>query len=116
AMNSTGRVVTGIVVEGGHLVYLERIDDTQTGSIDVAIAKARGAVADKRLTKVFEDAVTGGRNVIMALPHAMPVECGLPLVVDGKLVGGIGVSGVTSQQDGQIAKAGADALPKLLGR
>src|SRR5881296_2455678 len=98
----------------GHLVYLERIDDTQTGSIDVAIAKARGAVAYKRPTKVFEDAVTGGRNVIMALPHAMPVEGGLPLVVDGKLVGGIGVSGVTSQQDGQIAKAGADALPKLL--
>ena len=73
-------------------------------------------MAYKRPTKVFEDAVTGGRNVIMALPHAMPVEGGLPLVVDGKLVGGIGVSGVTSQQDGQIAKAGADALPKLLGR
>src|SRR2546427_10299482 len=116
ARKNNGRVVLVIVDDGGHLVYLERIDDTQTGSIDVAIAKARGAVAYKRPTKVFEDAVTGGRNVIMALPHAMPVEGGLPLVVDGKLVGGIGVSGVTSQQDGQIAKAGADALPKLLGR
>jgi len=52
----------------------------------------------------------------MALPHSMPLEGGLPLVVDGKLVGAIGVSGVTAQQDGQIAKAGADALPKLLGR
>src|SRR2546425_164900 len=117
ATKNNWRVVIVIVDDGGHLVYLERIDDTQTGSIDVvAIAKARGAVAYKRPTKVFEDAVTGGRNVIMALPHAMPVEGGLPLVVDGKLVGGIGVSGVTSQQDGQIAKAGADALPKLLGR
>src|SRR2546427_691694 len=113
ATKNNWRVVIVIVDDGGHLVYLERIDDTQTGSIDVAIAKARGAVAYKRPTKVFEDAVTGGRNVIMALPHAMPVEGGLPLVVDGKLVGG---SGVTSQQDGQIAKAGADALPKLLGR
>src|SRR2546428_11744816 len=113
ATKNNWRVVIVIVDDGGHLVYLERSDDTQTGSIDVAIAKARGAVAYKRPTKVFEDAVTGGRNVIMALPHAMPVEGGLPLVVDGKLVGGIGV---TSQQDGQIAKAGADALPKLLGR
>ena len=116
AAKNNWRVVIAIVDDGGHLVYLERIDETQTGSIDVAIAKARGAVAYKRPTKVFEDLVAGGRNVIMTLPHAMPIEGGLPLVVDGKLVGGIGVSGVTSQQDGQIAKAGADALPKLLGR
>ena len=116
AAKNNWRVVIAIVDDGGHLVYLERIDETQTGSIDVAIAKARGAVAYKRPTKVFEDLVAGGRNVIMSLPHAMPIEGGLPLVVEGKLVGGIGVSGVTSQQDGQVAKAGADALPTLLGR
>ena len=116
ATKNNWRVVIAIVDDGGHLVYLERIDDTQTGSIDVAIAKARGAVAYKRPTKVLEDAIAGGRNAVMMLPHSMPLEGGLPLVVDGKLVGGIGVSGVTSQQDGQIAKAGADALPKLLGR
>jgi uncharacterized protein GlcG (DUF336 family) len=116
AAKNNWRVVIAIVDDGGHLVYLERIDETQTGSIDVAIAKARGAVAYKRPTKVFEDLVAGGRNVIMTLPHAMPIEGGLPLVVEGKLVGGIGVSGVTSQQDGQVAKAGADALPTLLGR
>src|SRR5438034_6700454 len=74
ATKNNWRVVIVIVDDGGHLVYLERIDDTQTGSIDVAIAKARGAVAYKRPTKVFEDAVTGGRNVIMALPHAMRSE------------------------------------------
>jgi uncharacterized protein GlcG (DUF336 family) len=116
AMKNNWRVVIAIVDDGGHLIYLARIDETQTGSIDVAMQKARGAVAYKRPTKVFEDAVAGGRNVILSLPHSMPIEGGLPLVVDGKIVGGIGVSGVTAPQDGIIAKAGADALPKLLGR
>ena len=112
AMKNNWRVVIAIVDDGGHLVYLQRIDETQTGSIDVAIQKARGAVAYKRPTKVFEDAVAGGRNVVMTLPHSMPIEGGLPLVVDGKVIGGIGVSGVTAQQDGIVAKAGADALQK----
>jgi len=116
ATKNNWRVVIAIVDDGGHLIYLQRIDETQTGSIDVAIQKARGAVAYKRPTKVFEDAVAGGRNVILSLPHSMPIEGGLPLVVDGKVIGGIGVSGVTAQQDGIVAKAGADALPKLLGR
>lgn len=116
AMKNNWRVVIAIVDDGGHLVYLARIDETQTGSIDVAIQKARGAVAYKRPTKVFEDAVAGGRNVIMTLPHSMPIEGGLPFVVDGKVIGGIGVSGVTAPQDGIVAKAGVDALMKLLGR
>ena len=110
AMKNNWRVVIAIVDDGGHLIYLQRIDETQTGSIDVAIQKARGAVAYKRPTKVFEDAVAGGRNVIITLPHSMPIEGGLPLVVDGKVIGGIGVSGVTAQQDGVTAKAGVDAL------
>jgi len=112
AVKNNWRVVIAIVDDGGHLIYLQRIDETQTGSIDVAIQKARGAVAYKRPTKVFEDAVAGGRNVILSLPHAMPIEGGLPLIVDGKVIGGIGVSGVTAPQDGVIAKAGADALTK----
>jgi glc operon protein GlcG len=116
ATKNNWRVVIAIVDDGGHLVYLQRIDETQTGSIDVAIAKARGAAAYKRPTKVFEDLVAGGRNALLTLPHSMPLEGGLPLVIDGKLVGAIGVSGVTAQQDGQIAKAGADVLPKLVGR
>ena len=110
AKKNSWRVVIAVVDDGGHLIYLQRIDETQTGSIDVAIQKARGAVAYKRPTKVFEEAVAGGRTAILGLPGAMPFEGGLPLVVDGKVIGAIGVSGVTAAQDGQIAKAGADAL------
>ena len=116
AAKNNWRVVIAIVDDGGHLIYLQRIDETQTGSIDVAIQKARGAVAYKRPTKAFEEAVAGGRNVVLTLPHSMPIEGGLPLVIDGKVIGGIGVSGVTAQQDGMIAKAGVDALPQLVGR
>jgi glc operon protein GlcG len=104
-----------IVDDGGHLVYLQRIDDTQIGSIEVAIQKAKSAVNYKRPTKVFEEAVTGGRNVVLVLPGAIPIEGGLPLAVDGKVIGAIGVSGATAQQDGQVAKAGADAMSKILG-
>ena len=116
ATKNNWRVVIAILDDGGHLIYLQRTDETQTGSIDVAIQKARGAVAYKRPTKVFEEAVAGGRNVVLTLPHSMPIEGGLPLVVDGKVIGGIGVSGVTAQQDGIIAKAGVDALPQVIGR
>lgn len=116
AAKNNWRVVIAIVDDGGHLIYLQRIDETQTGSIDVAIQKARGAVAYKRPTKAFEEAVAGGRNVVLTLPHSLPIEGGLPLVIDGKVIGGIGVSGVTSQQDGMIAKAGVDALSQLVGR
>lgn len=89
------------------------MDETQVGSIDVAQEKARSAVKFKRPTKVFEDAVVGGRNAILKLPGALPVEGGLPLMLDGKIIGAIGVSGVTSQQDGQIAAAGAAEFAKL---
>jgi glc operon protein GlcG len=109
-------VVIAILDEGGNLMYLERADDTQIGSIQVAQDKARSAVAFKRPTKVFEDAVAGGRTAIIKLPGAMPVEGGLPLMLNGRVAGAIGVSGVTSQQDGQIAKAGADALAKIVAK
>ena len=99
-----------MVDDGGHLLYLQRIDGTQTGSIDVAIQKARTAQAFKRPTKVFEDAIAGGRNALIALHGALPLEGGLPIVVGGQLVGAIGVSGVKSTEDGQIAKAGAESL------
>jgi uncharacterized protein GlcG (DUF336 family) len=104
-----------IVDDGGHLVYLQRIDDTQIGSIEVAIQKAKSAVNYKRPTKVFEEAVAGGRNAVLVLPGAIPIEGGLPLAADGKVIGAIGVSGATAQQDGQVAKAGADALSKIVG-
>ena len=110
ARKNNGNVVIAVVDDGGHLVYLQRIDGTQTGSIEVAIQKARTAQAFKRPTKVFEDAIAGGRNALIALHGALPLEGGLPIMVGGQLVGAIGVSGVKSTEDGQIAKAGADSL------
>jgi glc operon protein GlcG len=110
ARKNNWNVVIAVVDDGGHLVYLQRIDGTQTGSIDVAIQKARTAQAFKRPTKVFEDAIAGGRNALIALHGALPLEGGLPIMVGGQLVGAIGVSGVKSTEDGQIAKAGADSL------
>jgi len=83
--------------------------------VEVAQQKARSAVSFKRPTKAFEDALAGGRTAILRLPGALPVEGGVPLVVDGKVIGAIGCSGGTSQQDGVAAKAGADALAKMLG-
>jgi glc operon protein GlcG len=110
ARKNNWNVVIAVVDDGGHLLYLQRIDGTQTGSIDVAIQKARTAQAFKRPTKVFEDAIAGGRNALIALHGALPLEGGLPILVGGQLVGAIGVSGVKSTEDGQIAKAGVDSL------
>jgi len=109
-------MVISILDDGGNLIYLERMDDTQIGSIEVSQAKGRSAVAFKRPTKALEDAVAGGRTAILKLPGAMPVEGGLPIIVDGKVIGAIGVSGGTSPQDGECAKAGVDALAKLLAK
>jgi glc operon protein GlcG len=103
-----------VVDDGGNLMYLERMDDSQLASLDVSIAKARCALLFKRPTKAMEDAVSGGRTVVMTLPNAVPVEGGLPLMAYGKIVGAIGISGATSAQDGIVAKAGADELEKIL--
>lgn len=103
-------VGAAVVDTGGNLVYFERIDGMQVGSSEVAVHKARTANAFKRPSKAFEDAVVGGRNVVMTLPGVLPIEGGIPLLADGKIIGAIGVSGGTSQQDGQCAKVGADAL------
>jgi glc operon protein GlcG len=106
-------MVIAIVDDGGNLVYLERADGTQIGSVDVAQEKAKSAVKFKRSTKVFEDAVAGGRNAILKLPGALPVEGGVPLMIDGVVLGAIGVSGATSAQDGQCAAAGLKVFEKL---
>lgn len=105
-------VVIAILDDGGNLMYLQKADDTQIGSIEVAQAKARSAVMFKRPTKAFEEALVGGRQALLKLPGAIPVEGGIPLMVDGKLVGAIGVSGVQSNQDGQIAQAGVNWFNK----
>lgn len=115
AQENKWNVCIAIVDDGGHLVYFQRIDGTQTGSVQVSQRKAQTAIGFKRPTKVFEEGVAGGRNALLALPGAVPLEGGVPLVVDGQMIGAIGVSGVTAQQDGMIAQAGADALAKIVG-
>ena len=105
-------MAVAIVDPAGTLVYYEKMDDTQLGSATVAIAKARSAALFKRPTKEFQDTLAkGGDGLrVLRLEGAVPVEGGLPLVVDGKIAGAIGLSGGTSAQDGQCAQAGADAL------
>ena len=97
---------------GGDLVYFEKMDGTQTGSVNVALGKARSAALYKRPTKVWQDIVAGGGAGlrILGLEGAVPIEGGVPLVMDGKIVGAIGLSGGSAQQDGQCAMAGADAV------
>ena len=105
---------TAIVIldSTGHMVMLHKLDNTQYGSIAVAEDKARSALYFRRPSKVFEELVAqGGMNMrLLALRGASPLEGGIPLMQDGKIVGAIGVSGATSVQDGQVAKAGVDAL------
>jgi uncharacterized protein GlcG (DUF336 family) len=103
-------VAAAVVDTGGVLVYFERIEGTQNGSTETAIEKARTSAAFRRPSKAFEDVVASGKVNYLKLPGTIPIEGGTPLVVDGKIVGAIGVSGATSAQDGVCAKAGADAL------
>jgi uncharacterized protein GlcG (DUF336 family) len=110
AQKNNWRMVIAIVDDGGHLIYLERMDGVQVASVVVAQEKAQCAIRFKRPTKALEDAVAGGRIVVMKLAGAIPVEGGVPIVVDGEFLGAIGVSGATSAQDGQVAAAGLAAL------
>ncbi|MBI5890379.1 MAG: heme-binding protein [Nitrosomonadales bacterium] len=110
ARTNEWKVVIAVVDDGGHLLYLQRSHDTQFGSVETAIAKAHAAVAFQRPTKASEDAVLSGRLIHLALPGVIPAEGGVPLLVEGVIVGGLGISGVRSFQDGQIAQSGTDAL------
>ena len=105
-------VVITIVDSGGNLVMLSRLDNAQWGSIEVAKDKARSAVAFRRPTKVFQDLIAqGGANLrLLNLSGASMLEGGIPIIIEGKVVGAVGVSGVTSQQDAQIGQAGIDAM------
>ena len=105
-------VVIAIVDDGAHLLHLLRLDNTQFGSIDVAIQKARAAIAFRRPTKVWEEHISDGRMRYLGLPGTLPIEGGLPITINGQFIGAIGVSGVRSNQDAQIAQAGLDALLK----
>ena len=112
ARKNTWAMAVAIVDPAGNLVYFEKMDGTQTGSVAVSIAKARSAALFKRPTKAFQDALAAGGDGLrfLKLENAVPVEGGVPLVMDGKIVGAIGLSGGASQQDGQCAQAGANAV------
>ena len=114
ALRNNWAMAVAVVDTAGDLVYFERMDATQAGSVIVAIDKARSAARFKRPTKAFQDTLAaGGEGLrVLGLNGAVPVEGGIPIAIDGKIVGAIGVSGGTSPQDGQCARAGADAVGK----
>ena len=107
-------VVIVIVDDGGHLLLLERLDDTQVASVEVGIGKARTAAIFRRPSKVFEDQVRDGRVAALALPGATPLQGGIPIEFEGKVIGAIGVSGNTPQEDEDIAKVGAASAANIV--
>ncbi len=110
ALRRGATVVIAVVDDGGYLLVLERLDETQVASVEVGIAKARTAAIFRRPSKVFEDQVRDGRIAALGLPGAAPLQGGIPIVFEGKVIGAIGVSGNTPQEDEDIAKVGAAAL------
>ncbi|HKW92221.1 MAG TPA: heme-binding protein [Methylomirabilota bacterium] len=103
-------VVIAVVDDGGHLILLHRLDDAQVASVNVGIGKARTAAIYRRPSKDFEEQIRAGRVAALALADSTPLQGGVPIRVDGKVVGAVGVSGDTPQVDEAIAIAGANAL------
>jgi glc operon protein GlcG len=109
AKRNNWNVAIAVVDDAGHLMYLQR-EKVQLGSIEVAIAKAHVALMFRRPTQFWEETVASGRLGYLSMPGMLPIEGGVPLVYESQIVGAIGVSGAESQEDGQIAQAGANAL------
>jgi len=106
------RRLTAVIVvvdDGGHPLLLHRLDNTQVASVEVGIGKARTAAIFRRPSKDFEDQIKEGRIAALALPGATPLQGGVPIILDGKVIGAIGVSGESPQDDEDVAKAGAAA-------
>ncbi len=110
AKKKNARVVIAIVDDGGNLILLERLDDTQVASVNVGIGKARTAAIFRRPSKEFEDQIRTGRIAALALPGATPLQGGVPIIYEGKVIGAIGVSGETPAEDEEIAKVGANVI------
>ena len=112
ARKNNWAMAVAIVDTGGYLVYFERMQDTQLGSVEIAIEKAKSAALFRRPTKSFQDTLAaGGQGLrILRLTGAVPVEGGIPIIVDGKLIGAVGASGGSSDQDGRTAQAGVAAM------
>jgi glc operon protein GlcG len=112
AARNNWNMVVSVFDDGGNLVDLERMDGAQLGSIDISQAKGRTALLFKRPSKAMQDALNQGNAALSTLPHLTAVQGGLPIIVDGKVIGSVGVSGGTSAQDEQCARAGIAALPE----
>ena len=110
AKKNNWNMAIAIVDTGGYLVYYERLDDTQSGSVQIALDKAKTAAMFRRPSRVFEEGVAKGRVALLGLTGAIPITGGVPIMSGGKVVGGIGVSGATGDQDEQCAKAGAAVM------
>lgn len=111
AQRNGWRVVIAVVDEGGHAILVQRLDGTQTSSFDTAIQKARAAVAWKRPSRLLEESVNNGRFAFLSITQGMAVlQGGVPLEIDGQVIGAVGVSGVKASDDEIVAQAGVDAL------
>lgn len=110
AKKNNWNVAVAVVDNHGMLVYYEMLDDTQTASATVAVEKARTSAGYRRPSKEFEENIAAGRVAVLGLPGVTPIDGGLPIVVGGKMIGAVGVSGVLSSQDAQVARAGVEAL------
>lgn len=110
ARKNNWAVVIAVVDDGGHLLWLQKLDGVATASVYISQEKARAAALGKRETKRYEDMINQGRTAFLSAPLAGMLEGGVPIIVDGHLLGAVGVSGVQSNEDAQIAKAGIAAL------
>jgi glc operon protein GlcG len=115
ALRNRWRVVIAVVDEGGHAITTARLDGAQWSSVDTAVAKARAAVAWKRPTRLLEESVNGGRTAFLSITQGMAtLQGGVPIEIEGVIVGAVGVSGVKASDDEAIAQAGVDALKAAL--
>lgn len=107
ARKNQWNMIIAVVDDGANLVYLERMDGAQLGSIEIAQLKARSAVKFKRMTKEFGDRLAAGATFLLSVPGVAPFDGGVPIMVGGECVGAVGVSGATAEQDGHVARAAA---------
>ena len=110
ARKNNWNVAIAILDAGANLILFQKLDDTQLGSVNIAIGKAKTAVNFKRPTKALEEMIAGGRQVFLAVEGITPLQGGLPVMADGKLIGAVGVSGVMSSQDEQVSQAAVNVL------
>ncbi|MDH4190814.1 MAG: heme-binding protein [Betaproteobacteria bacterium] len=112
ARRNNWNVAVAILDDGGHLLAFQRMDGATPANAEIALGKGRTAAVSRRSSGNWEERVKSGRVSMLKMPGILPVQGGLPIVVDGVCVGGVGVSGVQSHEDEQIAQAGIDALLK----